>query len=108
MIIKEPDRTSLQNNFMWAALSDIAEQLEPDGQHFSPQVWHEHFKGQYLEPELIELPNGRYKFVEPTTTKLGKRAFAAYMEQILSFAVEAGVIFTEKTRCDERAWKDAA
>ncbi|MCA0188852.1 MAG: recombination protein NinB [Proteobacteria bacterium] len=106
--IQEPARNSLQNAFYWALLADISDQLEPDGKHFGPQTWHEHFKGAYLEPDLVELPNGKYKFVEPTTTKLGRRAFSNYVEQIMVWAVEAGVVFSEKTRTDEHAWRSAA
>ena len=106
--VQEPNRSSLQNAFYWAVLGEISEQVEPDGKHFGPDTWHEYFKGQYLEPEVLELPGGRYKFIEPTTTKLGKGAFSDYMEQILCWAAEQGVMFCDKTRCDERAWRDAA
>ena len=106
--VQEPNRSSLQNAFYWAVLGEISEQVEPGGKHFGPDTWHEYFKGQYLDPEVLELPGGRYKFVEPTTTKLGRGAFSDYIEQILSWAAEQGVMFCDKTRCDERAWRDAA
>ena len=106
--IQEPNRSALQNAFYWAVIGEISEQVEPDGKHFGSDTWHEYFKGQFLEPEVLDLPGGRCKFIEPTTTKLGKRAFSDYMEQILSWASSQGVLFCDKTRCDERAWRDAA
>lgn len=96
MEIRHGDRTSQQNRFYWALLRDISEQLRPQKVMYDADTWHEYFKTKYLIPKMFKLPNGKYKEVERTTTELTKVEFAEYIEQVLAFATEHGLVWSEE------------
>ncbi|WP_202844758.1 recombination protein NinB [Luteimonas saliphila] len=99
---RKPD----QNALMWVGpLADIAEQGYVAGRTFTAEVWHEHFKREYLpeefDPELCKegyrkwdyTPAGERVLVG-STTKLTIRGFALYLKQVEAYAqTELGVQF---------------
>ena len=108
---KKQSRSTIQNNLMWAVLSEISNQLEVSGKKFSADAWHEYFKQEYLPDgtesnidELVKnhetykkweyLPNGKRR-LKGSTTDLTTKGFSEYMEQIYAFAASDGVIFNE-------------
>ncbi len=104
-----------QNALMWAGtIKDIAEQAWVGGRQFSEEVWHEHFKKEFLpeetDPELDVLvkdpeawkkwdytPAGE-RFCVGSTTKLTKKGFAQYLEQVMAFGASLGVQFSTVQR----------
>jgi len=104
---RKPD----QNALMWSGpLSDIAEQGYVDGRTFSAEVWHEHFKREYLpedfDPALCKdgyrkwdyTPKGERVLVG-STTQLTVRGFALYLKQVEAYAqTELGVQFHANPR----------
>ena len=104
---RKPD----QNALMWAGpMVDIAEQGYVDGRTFTAEVWHEHFKREYLpeeyDPTLCKegyrkwdyTPKGERVLVG-STTDLTVRGFALYLQQIEAYArVELGVQFHASPR----------
>ena len=90
--IRESNRTKSQNRFYWELLSAIEMQLVNEGRKYRAEIWHEYFKARYLVPKMMELPNGKLKEVERTTTDLSKKEFSDYIEQVMAFASEHGVI----------------
>lgn len=108
VIIRERTKTRLneQNALMWAgALKDISTQAWVAGKQFSAEVWHEHFKREYLPEEYKEgitkdgykkwdyLPNGDRVLVG-STTQLLTRGFSDYLEQIYAFGAGLGIKFS--------------
>lgn len=108
VVFREPQkqRTPTQNERMWAGpLRDIAEQAYVEGSTFSAEVWHEHFKEQYLPEEYDEelcregyrkwdySPSGK-RILVGSTTQLTTKGFADYMEQVYAFGASLGVMFT--------------
>jgi hypothetical protein len=102
---RKPD----QNSLMWVGpLADIAEQGYINGRTFAADVWHEHFKREYLpedfDPTLCKegyrkwdyTPKGDRVLVG-STTQLTVRGFALYLKQVEAFAqTELGVQFHAK------------
>lgn len=98
---RRPDANAL----MWAGpLKDIAEQAYVDGRTFSAEVWHEHFKEQFLPDEFdAELCKEGYRKYDITpagkrvligsTTELTVKGFSEYLEQVFSFGASLGVLF---------------
>ena len=96
---------------MWAGpMVDIAEQGYVDGRTFTAEVWHEHFKREYLpeeyDPTLCKegyrkwdyTPKGERVLVG-STTDLTVRGFALYLQQIEAYArIELGVQFHASPR----------
>lgn len=109
VVIRECTRTRKldQNALMWAgALEDISRQVYLNGRTYSKDVWHEHFKREFL-PEQFDgeltkegyqkwafLPNGD-RVLKGSTGDLTKKGFSQYLEQIYAFGAEHGVQFGE-------------
>lgn len=94
-----------QNALMWSGvLRDIASQAYIDGKMFSAEVWHEHFKREFLpeeaDTELTRegyqkwryLPSGE-RFLAASTGDLTVRGFSHYLEKIYAYGASLGVQF---------------
>ncbi len=93
-----PAKRSLdQNRYYWAILTDISEQVVV-GKDYEPSIWHEYLRSLYLPERMIELPDGSMKMLEPSTAELRKDEFSEYLEKVIKFALEHGVVFSENTR----------
>ena len=107
VIIREPvkARGPDQNSLMWVGpLADIEAQAWVDGRQFSAEVWHEHFKREYLpeefDPELTKEGYRKWDYTPAgervligSTTQLTKRGFSQYLEQIEADGAGMGVQF---------------
>ena len=98
-------RKKSQNDLMWASqLKDISEQAYVEGRTYSPEVWHELFKREFLpneyDPELTKDgyrkwdtdPKG-FPILVGSTTQLTVKGFAQYLTQIEAYGANLGVIF---------------
>jgi hypothetical protein len=98
------------NARMWVGpLKDIADQAWVNGRQFSAEVWHEHFKREYLpeddDPEIATLAKEGYRkwdfdpsgnrILVGSTTQLLKRGFALYLQQVEAAGASLGVQFHE-------------
>ncbi len=97
---RKPD----QNALMWAGpLRDIEEQGYVNGRTYSADVWHEHFKREFLpeefDPALCKdgyrkwdyTPKGE-RILVGSTKQLTVRGFALYLQEVEAYAqVELGV-----------------
>jgi len=82
-------RNNDQNARLWHLYRDISEQVEIESRRFSPEVWHEHFKREFIGRE--EMPDGSLH--GKTSTKLNTKQFADFMTQVEAFGEGRGVIF---------------
>lgn len=104
-----------QNALMWSGpLADIAEQAWVGNRQFSDEVWHEHFKREYLPeadaPDLDLMvknpekwkkwdftPSGERVLVG-STTDLTKKGFAIYLEKVMADGAGMGVMYSANPR----------
>lgn len=115
--IADKKRSLEQNRRYWAVLREIAEQLEVERidketgeitrRRYASEIWHEHFKREFIGIEEIELPGGVIEKRGLTTTRLTVKAFAQYMTTIESYVTERGVMFHE-TRAYLEHWREQA
>lgn len=97
-----------QNALMWVGpLADIAEQAWVDGRIYSAEVWHEHFKRQFLpeefDPSICRegyrkwdfTPSGERVLVG-STTQLTVKGMAQYLTQIEAAGADMGVQFSDE------------
>ena len=114
VIREEKKKRSLdQNALYWSGpLRDIAEQAWVHGRQFSAEVWHEHFKREFLPNEAREdfddhshVKDGYRKWaVKPddtlamigSTTQLTVKGMSAYLEQGYAAGANLGVQFSER------------
>jgi len=103
-----------QNALMWSGpLQDIAQQAWVAGKSFSVEVWHEHFKREFLPDESIVVgeelaarvknpaawrkwdftPSGERVLVG-STTQLTKFGFSEYLTQVEACGASMGVQFS--------------
>lgn len=99
-------RTLEQQSLMWIRLGEIADQAWVGGRQFSAEVWHEHFKREFLPDEdgptkhcrkgyskWAVMPNGDRTLIG-STTQLTTAGMGEYMEQLQAYgAGELGVRF---------------
>lgn len=98
-------RNKDQNALMWAGpLRDIANQAYVNGQTYSADVWHEHFKREFLPEEAdIELTREGYqkwrylpsgeRILKASTGDLTTKGFSIYLEHIYAYGASLGVQF---------------
>lgn len=85
-------RTKAQNRRYWGngVLKQIADQATVNGRLYSPEVWHEQFKRQFIGVE--ELPNG--ELIGKSSTGLTTQEFCEFSDQVEAYAAtELGVVF---------------
>lgn len=97
-----------QQGLMWAGpLADIAAQAWVAGRQFDVEIWHDHFKREFLpeefDPELCL--DGYCKWaigiigdrvLIGSTTQLTIKGMAQYLEQVYAFGANLGVQFHAK------------
>lgn len=115
ILIREEKKTRRldQNALMWVGpLADIADQAWVEGRRFSAEVWHEHFKREYLpeddDPERGDLTKDGYRKYDVTpagervlvgsTTQLTVKGFARYLTQVEAEGASLGVQFSANPR----------
>jgi hypothetical protein len=108
--LAQKKRSVAQNDLMWVRLTEISEQAWVSGLRYSPEVWHEHYKRQYLpeanDSELdrrVKKPEQYRKWtLTPagdrvligSTTDLTKWGFADYLTQVEADGAGMGVQFS--------------
>jgi hypothetical protein len=85
-------RNLQQNKRYWSLLHQIQEQAWVNGQQFDAEVWHEHFKRQFIG--CLDLPSGQTMAM--SSTHLSTSEFAEFMTRVEAYAAtELGVTFQE-------------
>jgi len=97
------------NALYWVRLAEISSQAWLQGKQYTPEIWAEYMKAQYL-PEVFtegetldgyqkyaEMPDGSIKMIG-STTRLTTRGFNNYLTQVEAFGAELGVRFSAEER----------
>lgn len=95
--VRAANRTSDQNNLMWALLSDVS-RAKPQGRDYPPEIWKSLFMASAgfqvrFEPTLDGsgvVPIG-FK-----SSRLNKAEFSDLIEAIRSYGAEHGVVWTDE------------
>ena len=86
-------RSSEQNRRYWSLLTEISEQLKPEGKQYSHETWHEYMKARFIGKDVV-IVDGEPFLVAKTSTKLKTAEFGDYMTQVEAWGSEHGVQFT--------------
>ena len=88
-------RTAQQNKLLWcSAYRPIAEYLSNEsGKIITTDMVHCVCKDKFLDKILVPRKDGTHKSYSSSTTKLGKKAFSDYLEQVYAWGAEMGVWF---------------
>jgi hypothetical protein len=110
VVIRDQQKTRKpdQNALMWSGpLQDIAEQAWINGRRYASDVWHEHFKAEFLpeEYDAEQCKEGYRKWdISPkgqrvlvgSTTQLTIYGMAQYLEQVYAAGASMGVQFSAR------------
>ena len=92
--ITEPTRTSEQNARLWAALHDIADQVEWHGRKLDAESWKHVFTSSLRKLDVVPNLDGTgFVALGLSTSKMGKRQLSDLLELIAAFGAERGVRF---------------
>lgn len=109
-VLEAEDERSLQQlRFYWGVvLKAISEQASIGGQKYAADAWHELAKRQFI-PRRVRKTKvaGRKRPVVTvtlgSTSDLGVKKMSTYLEQVLAFGAEMGVVYPETRWQDYRA-----
>lgn len=88
-------RTSEQNRLLWAALTDISDQVEWHGQRLSAQDWKEMFSASLKKQRAIPGIDGGFVILGASTSKMTIKEMSELIELCYAFGAEHGVTFKE-------------
>ena len=94
LVPHKSSRSLEQNARYWSLLTEISEQLTPEGKVYSPETWHEYMKARYIGKDVV-IVDGEPFLIAKTSTKLKVPEFGDYMTQVEAWGTEHGVRFTE-------------
>lgn len=88
-------RNAEQNSLMWvSAYRPIAQYMsEASGKVITSEMIHEVCKDKFLPPIMVPRKDGTTKRYNGSTTRLGKKAFSDYLEQVYAWGASMGVWF---------------
>ena len=94
-------RNKDQNAAMWAALTDISEQVEWYGQWLTPTDWKDVCTASLSRAQVVPgIEPGTVVTVGLSTSKMTKEEMSNLLELIMAFGAEHGVIFHDKESRD--------
>lgn len=98
--VSEPTRNLEQNAAMWAALTDLAEQVEWYGRYLSAQDWKAVMTASLKKLEVVPNIDGTgFVALGQSTSKMSKREMSDLLELIHAFGAERGVVFGDEVTC---------
>lgn len=93
----EPERRSNeQNRLLWAALTDISQQVEWHGQKLEAAEWKDIFTASLKRQKVVPGIDGGFVVLGSSTSRMSKAEFSDLMELLFAFGSERGVTFKEQ------------
>lgn len=87
---------SSKANRRYFALVALCVPFVYNGRRWSKREWHEYFKDLYIEPRLIELPDGRRVVRDPESSDLESDDFREFMDKVEVWCNENGLFLQEE------------
>lgn len=93
----EPERRSNdQNRLLWAALTDVSQQVEWHGQMLEPGEWKDVFTAALKRQKVVPGLEGGFVVLGSSTSRMSKAEFSELCELIFAFGSERGVVFRDQ------------
>jgi len=91
--VREPNRTLEQNAKLWAALTDLAEQVDWHGNRLTAEEWKDVMSAALKRQKVVPGIDGGFVVLGQRTSRMSKREFGDLIELIQAFGVDRGVVF---------------
>jgi len=87
------NRSLEQNAYYWSAVLPTMQSFieESRGDHYSCDEIHEYMRDDFLPHRVITI-KGQAKVVRPSTASLTTEEFSVYLEHVIHFAAESGIV----------------
>ena len=89
-------RTTQANRRYFALVSQCVT-FTFNGQRWSKKQWHEMFKDMFIDPLVIDLPNGKRAVRDPESSDLDIDQFNVFMDKVEAWCGERGIFLPEET-----------
>lgn len=93
--IKALTRSLMQNNRLWALLTDISRQVDWYGRKLSPENWKDVFTAALKKQDVVPGIEGGFVVLGMSTSKMTKQEMVDLQELISAFGAERHVKWTE-------------
>lgn len=93
--LDRPKRSKEQNAAMWAALTDVSNQVEWHGQKLTPKDWKHVFSASLNGQRSVPGLDGGFVVLGVSTSKQSKEWMSNLLELIYAFGSERGVKWSE-------------
>ena len=94
--VQPPTRSLEQNAALWAALSDVAEQVEWYGRKLTAEDWKHVFSASLRKQDVVPGLDGGFVVLGVSTSKMTRAEMSDLLELVYSFGAERGVRFGDE------------
>jgi hypothetical protein len=88
-------RSNPANSRYWLLLHEISRNVKPEGNEYSPEVWHSYMKQRFLGAEEVKMPNKQTMLIPNSSADLSVEEFADYMTRVEEWANGRGVFLDQ-------------
>jgi hypothetical protein len=96
LTIRKEKRSNEQNRLMWAALTDIAKQVDWHGTKLSAEDWKHLITASLKKQRVVPGIDGGLVALGSSTSKMTKEEMSEVLECALAFGASNGVTFNEQ------------
>lgn len=93
--VRKEKRSNEQNRLMWAALTDVANQVDWHGQKLSKEEWKDVFTASLKRQKVVPGLDGGFVVLGTSTSKMTKEDMSELLELTIAFGAQHGVTFNE-------------
>lgn len=93
--IKQPTRSLMQNNRLWALLTDVSQQVDWYGRKLAPQEWKDVFTAAMKKQDVVPGIEGGFVVLGRSTSNMTKAEMNDLQEIISAFGAQHDVKWSE-------------
>lgn len=90
---RKTSRSLIQNDKMWATLTDISQQVDWHGQKLPPEVWKDIFTASLRKQRVVPGLDGNFVVCGQSTSKMSIKEMSDVIELATAFGMQYGVHF---------------
>lgn len=93
--IKQPTRSLMQNNRLWALLTDVSQQVDWYGRKLAPQEWKDVFTAAMKKQDVVPGIEGGFVVLGRSTSNMTKAEMNDLQEIISAFGAQHDVKWSQ-------------
>ena len=93
--IRKPTRTILQNNRLWALLTDVSKQVDWYGKKLTPEEWKDVFTAALKKQDVVPGIDGGFVVLGRSTSNMNKSEMVELQELISAFGSDKNIKWSD-------------